>query len=30
LKTAELIYPVGTWDQIGSASPAAIKEASDS
>jgi len=29
LKTAELIYPVGTWDQIGSASPAAIKEASD-
>ncbi len=29
LKTADLIYPVGTWDQIGSASTAAIKEATD-
>lgn len=29
LKTAELIYPVSSWDQIGSASPAAIKEASE-
>ncbi len=29
LKTAELIYPVAAWDQIGSASQAAVKEASD-
>jgi len=29
LKTADLIYPASAWDQIGSASPAAIKEAGD-
>jgi len=29
LKTADLIYPASAWDQIGSASPAAIKDAGD-
>ena len=29
LKTADLIYPVAAWDQVGSASPQAIKEATD-
>ncbi len=29
LKAADLIYPVVTWDQVGSASSQAIKEASD-
>ncbi len=29
LKTADLVYPASAWDQIGSASPAAIKEAGD-
>ena len=28
-KVAELIYPASTWDQIGSASPEAIREAGD-
>ncbi|MBI4169076.1 MAG: tetratricopeptide repeat protein [Acidobacteria bacterium] len=28
-KVAEMIYPVGALDQVGSASPAAIKEAAD-
>jgi outer membrane protein assembly factor BamD (BamD/ComL family) len=29
LKAADLIYPVASWDQVGSASAQAIKEASD-
>ena len=29
LKTADLIYPASAWDQIGSASPAAIKDAGE-
>lgn len=29
LRVAEMIYPVASWDQIGSAAPAAIKEAGD-
>jgi TolA-binding protein len=27
LKVAELIYPVAAWDQVGSASPAAVRDA---
>src|SRR5439155_1299249 len=29
LKVAEMIYPVAAWDQIGSASPDAIKQAGE-
>jgi len=29
LKVAEMIYPAASWDQIGSATPAVIKEAGD-
>jgi TolA-binding protein len=29
LRSADLIYPVSSWDQVGSASPQAIKEASE-